>query len=397
MKVVTLHGNVFRFIFLVVLSPYIFLQICEKNKAIDTKEYFLFRSKQREFSTGFKLNDQLEEIYGWINFKNIENYSFQFFTDFSACPICNFKNHNPNVTRDDSKDLVISFLIGRISGVVPFIQSLRSTGSKAQIVLFVDNSTFHVMNDTLGSFIPNCGVHLIDMGVYKPAKFYRSIYYIKYFTASAFLNSHSGFDRILLSDTSDVIFQGNPFLVSLPHKNTVIACEECDSNLGARAHWSENRSEHNILKILTQIKKDANISKYPYERKYFNGGVFFAPEHLVRKHTNNVINLINKLNADQFNQLDQINTRLEEQTFHNFAINEYLINDQSITVLSDGPHHELFMLSGRNITRGQRFPNFQYKGDYVLLYHLIYQDKDYCLSIGQVCPPVFNFSNYFRC
>ncbi|OHS97029.1 hypothetical protein TRFO_36810 [Tritrichomonas foetus] len=379
-----------------IIFPSLFINLVFKTKNRQHKEYIRFQTRLAMDTPKFKLNDRLKNIFSWLNFDNINNYVFEFQSNFPQCPLCNFTVHNPNVTRDDSKDLVMSFLIGRLAGVIPFIHTLRSTGCKAQIVIFTDTLTIQMINNTVGSYMKNCGVHIIDMGIYKKVKYHRHIYYIKYLTASTFLNAHSGFGRVLLTDLSDVIFQGNPFLTPLPNDNSVIACEEFEMNKGAAVHWTKG-SEYEVLKVLVQIKKDSNISFYPRQAKYYNGGLFFGPVHIVKNHTNNVVNLINSLNQNQLNRLNKINTRVEEQSVHSFAINEYLRKNSSITVINDGPHHEIFMLWGRHMEKNQRFPNFIYKGNYPTLYHLIYMDKGYCKSIARACPPIFNFSNYYRC
>ncbi|OHT12366.1 hypothetical protein TRFO_17848 [Tritrichomonas foetus] len=363
----------------------------ERSQIYYNEKYNLTQSKV------FNLSDNMKIIYGWIDFANIENHSFHSYSNFSKCQMCNFSPHNHGfIDHDDSNDLIVSFLIGKMAGVIPFIQSLRTTGSKAQIAIFVDTLTLHTIHQRFGSFMDYCGVNLIEIGDYQKVKYYRHIYYIKYLTAASFLSTHNQFNRILITDVSDVIFQGNPFLTPFPHNNTFIVSPEFEKNGLNTSHWNTGK-EYKIIRLLAENKNHTNTFAYHRQRRYYNGGIILTTQYLAINHTLNVINILNKLTTSQWNRLDRLNIRVEEQNVHNFAINEYLWKNKSIKVISDGPNHEIFMLWGRKIVRGQKFPDFKYKGKYVLLFHLTYIDKKYCKSIKYKCPPIFKFKPYYRC
>ncbi|OHT11928.1 hypothetical protein TRFO_18394 [Tritrichomonas foetus] len=349
----------------------------------------------------FIRNDKFRKVFKWINFQQIENYKFEFQHNFPKCPLCKYQiQSNPNAPkRDDSYDISLSFLMGNISGVVPYIQTLRSTGSKAQIVIFVDDETGETIYLKTGSFMKDCGVHIINIGNIPKNNNcrYFVLNYVKYAASLLFLQTHPFFDRVLVTDLSDVIFQGNPFLAVFPNNETFISSPEYENNGIQTSHWYEEETEIEILKMLTEIRKDVSFHSFRRKESYYNSGVFLTTYHLAVSHFFNVFDLLNDITHSQWDRLEELNEKLEETNVNIYAINTYLKKNNSITVLNDGLNNELFLLTGRQYEKGQQFPNFKYKGNYVLLFHLVHLDKEYCNSISQKCSPIFDFTPYYHC
>ncbi|OHT07718.1 hypothetical protein TRFO_23990 [Tritrichomonas foetus] len=398
------HRLFYASIYFVILCTINFLIIFFPTK-------FFFQSSP-EFTTfaptspkRFRMSPYMQKIFGWMNISNIENYKFKYYHDFSKCTLCNFTPHNPRRVRTDSFDLAFSFLIGgSLAGLQPFIQSLRTTGCLAQIVLFVDNITKAKILEITGDFTEDCGVNLVDIGYYVKYPKRRFIYYIKHYLTSFFFNSHVNmFNRVLVSDFVDVVFQGNPFLMPWPdEENTIVMSPEYEHEGRYTYHFNmtaNGEREVGILKVFAEnLGTPVNFTAYTSgEKQYFNAGVVFTSEKLIRYHGTEISNLVNSLTDEQFERLGKINNRIEEQCVHNIIINERFIPNKDIYVLCDGPNHELFMMVGRRKVVQQKFPDFKYKKKTVLLYHLIHYHNYYCMSIQEKCFNTYNISNYIRC
>ncbi|OHT13783.1 hypothetical protein TRFO_16005 [Tritrichomonas foetus] len=354
----------------------------------------------KDFSPKFTIkNEKLMEAFSWINFSYIEQYKFEFLTNFSNCRFCSFTPHNPTDNfRDDSRDVALSFLFGNIAGFLPFVQTLRTTGSKAQIVIFVDDPTYQEIFRKTNSFVFDCGVHLINMDTRSYKYRENLIYYYRYIPPLAFLLSHRIFNRVFVSDLTDAIFQGNPFQMKFPSEKTFIASPEYETDGVGTIHYNDPTiNEFQLIQILLENDKFFTPEWYKKEAHYYNGGCFFTTLELAIRHFSNVIGLYDNMTDVQWETLQRLKHRLEEQNYNSYAINRYLIPDKDVQVISDGPHHELFMLWGRYYKRYQRFPDFKYKNDIVLFYHLMNKDGYYCRSIKRVCPPLYSFYPYFRC
>ncbi|OHT09609.1 hypothetical protein TRFO_21505 [Tritrichomonas foetus] len=342
-------------------------------------------------------NPKYREVFDWVNFSYIQQYPFRFITDLSKCKFCNFTPHNENSPpRDDTFDISMTFILGKIAGIVPFVQTLRTTGSKAQMITFVDDATEKEIKEKLGSFMSDCGVHIINMGIWQKRKNrFFLIYYFKYLPEIAFLETHPHFKRVLITDLTDVVFQGNTFLTEIKDENTLIVNPEFEKG-GLDMHSWDKGSQAEIVKIMIENQHEIDLKWYQTKARYYNSGVFLASRKTMMYLISSILDLINKVNEEQWNRLEKIKERLEEQNFVIFAINRYLWTNSNYTVMHDGPKNDLFQVWGRKFKKTS-FPDFKYKGNFVKLYHLIYLTKQYCRSVSYKCPQLFNFTPYYRC
>ena len=125
----------------------------------------------------------------------------------NMCPLCNFTPlYPPSSTR---RDVVLAAALNQIERAEIFIRTLRMTGSKCRIILFLDRQKiqsyylhFFDICDVEPVFVNN----LNNMVLIKGSKMARYYYYHQW------LSEHiNEVDRILHSDTFDVFFQSDPF------------------------------------------------------------------------------------------------------------------------------------------------------------------------------------------
>jgi hypothetical protein len=153
-------------------------------------------------------------------FYNVPRYVFepvsgyQMLSDFPSevlpsCTLCNFtaRNARPN---SSPRDVIVASMFDHIVNVVPFVRTLRTTGSRATVIFFTDKDGALKVNADLASFFHSCAITLIKIdrrqaGV-RHNKQLRHLLFAEFFRTRYFL-----FDRILTVDLFDTVFQGDPF------------------------------------------------------------------------------------------------------------------------------------------------------------------------------------------
>jgi hypothetical protein len=95
-----------------------------------------------------------------------------------------------------------------IFGFLPLIRTFRSTGSKASIVLILDESAHAKLTNNHFYQLKNCGVKIYNIG----SVLYENIQSTSYgFIFDYVLKNQKYISRILMTNAFDVIFQGDPF------------------------------------------------------------------------------------------------------------------------------------------------------------------------------------------
>jgi hypothetical protein len=69
-----------------------------------------------------------------------------------------------NVDSDSTpRDIIIVGLFGAVYGTVPFIRSLRTTGCRARVLIFIDDAALDKVDSQLASFFSDCGCTLLSI------------------------------------------------------------------------------------------------------------------------------------------------------------------------------------------------------------------------------------------
>ena len=132
--------------------------------------------------------------------------------NFSNCPLCHIENMDKKHINSTSRDCLITFAVKNVDNVFPFIRSLRTTGCKASVFILFDDESFKKFSNDTFTLFKNCSINIQNIGsfpyIYKPDDLfaYRHIYIYDFIYKMA-----SFFDRILLADLYDSVFQNDPF------------------------------------------------------------------------------------------------------------------------------------------------------------------------------------------
>ncbi|EAY13900.1 hypothetical protein TVAG_028530 [Trichomonas vaginalis G3] len=121
------------------------------------------------------------------------------------------------------RDVVFLFATAFGKGLTLCIKSLRSTGSKCRIILFVPKSIYVPAEDIAGVLKYSVEIEYIDLHTRNKLQV---PHMDRYEHELAWLNAHfKDVDRVLHTDAFDVFFQGDPFAESLKNDTLTLALE----------------------------------------------------------------------------------------------------------------------------------------------------------------------------
>jgi hypothetical protein len=124
------------------------------------------------------------------------------------CPLCNFSPlHDPTSTR---RDAILAASLGELKRVEYFLRTLRTTGTRARIILFLDNAT--TATPQWRRFFKACEIEPVFIEHLNPV-IHSAPKLSRYYFYQQWLRKHiDEVDRVIHTDTFDVIFQSDPFI-----------------------------------------------------------------------------------------------------------------------------------------------------------------------------------------
>ena len=124
--------------------------------------------------------------------------------------LCNFtvRNVNPD---SSLRDVVIGCAIGKVRNLIVFLKTLRTTGCRANCVFLLDDHAYKNVSKKTIKIVTHYGGQVINCGEVLYNKPYDGHNYCYVFIQN-FLEINKGeFDRVLICDLFDSVFQGDPF------------------------------------------------------------------------------------------------------------------------------------------------------------------------------------------
>ena len=269
--------------------------------------FFMNNSIIQDFETNFSL-------YGYS--------SSHWFSDsplhLKDCNSCSFKPFNRN-SSSTPRDLILSVGLKSLDGSPPFIKSLRATNTNATIVILADTNTLESSDQKMLRILEKCGAVLLDVGAYSfesddDVKDKRFGILYKFLRAWG-----SFFNRVLVVDLIDTVFQGDPFTseynwskLNIGHENVQIRKENTTNNL---------------------IRSIPNLNYSHYMKKHvLNSGVIWGNPESV---TSLLEHLIQHLYA---NNKDNNNQTISDQGFFNVVVHSGELKRDGIEYSIHGPN-----------------------------------------------------------
>jgi hypothetical protein len=129
----------------------------------------------------------------------------------SSCPKCNFTPLNP--VTSTRRDVVLGVALSAFVRVEYFLRTLRTTGTRARVILFLDSP--RAAPPELLRFFTACDVEPVFINT-NSSTLRRAPKLSRYYFYYQWLSAHlSEVDRVIHSDTFDVVFQSDPFIPAL--------------------------------------------------------------------------------------------------------------------------------------------------------------------------------------
>jgi hypothetical protein len=124
------------------------------------------------------------------------------------CPLCTFSPiHSPTSTR---RDAILAASLSELKRVEYFLRTLRTTGTRARIILFLDNAK--TASPGWRRFFKACDIEPVFIEHLNPV-IHSAPKLSRYYFAQQWLRKHiDEVDRVIHTDTFDVIFQSDPFI-----------------------------------------------------------------------------------------------------------------------------------------------------------------------------------------
>jgi hypothetical protein len=160
----------------------------------------------------------------------------------ATCPLCNFAPLSPATST--RRDVVLASAFSTPDSAEFFVRTLRSTGCRARIVLFLSSSPGHLLR-----FFRACGVEPVVVRRIHPT-LAAAPRLARYYFYQQWLSQHrSEVDRVLHADALDVVFQSDPFFDGFGHSKLYIIVEPVTIR---ESHWT--------LQSVLQCYKDVSFA-----------------------------------------------------------------------------------------------------------------------------------------
>ncbi|OHT00596.1 hypothetical protein TRFO_32711 [Tritrichomonas foetus] len=158
--------------------------------------------------------------------------------DYSKCPACKYSIAENSNGNSSPKDAIIIFESHLTVGIVPFLRSLRMTSCKAKVFFLSCRRSINSIGTDGPKILELCGVNIIDYGHIDPLWFEHELL-LRWSVIYDFITvNEKHLDRILVSHTNNVMFQGDPFTDKIEKENLYFAKEESQIGKSVIEKWA---------------------------------------------------------------------------------------------------------------------------------------------------------------
>lgn len=300
------------------------------------------------------------------------------------CPTCNYnvRNYNPDST---AKDIVISSMVKHCYNLIPCLRSLRTTGSKCGMIVLADKSVLNNITREFAQLVLDCGCKLICIGEIRQDK-RMQLFMVRNVAIYDLLRARSHFfDRIIIIDLFDTIFQGDPFS-KLYDNNCLTFSQETAFVRGSHFQGA-------LILVGNETAKQKILMK-----PMINCGTISGKYKFIIIFLQLWINLSRSIDRRSFQRL--VKTQYADQTLVNVLVRCNILQDHGVPVRlytyqdQQVVLHKIFKLK-------LDFRIGEFKGNeskyYPSLIHLYDRSQSFCRSVIEACPPTFQDPNYNRC
>ena len=190
-----------------------------------------------------------------------------------GCVLCSFNvTKGKHKTNSSKKDVILTVAYRKITNLMPFVRSLRTTGCSAQVVILCSSDIIKAKRKDYLDYIEKCGVQFVDVGNVD-IRLKSNFMYYRNFLFEQFVSVNiNQIDRILLVDLYDTIFQRDPFTDAFSKDNIYF------SNEGFKLESDERLSsiiQYNIIffsYLNPKVARNKLLMKEIFDRNMLSDG-----------------------------------------------------------------------------------------------------------------------------
>ena len=312
----------------------------------------------------------------FYKFKSPLDYSVQtkkieYFTyDIDKTLFCNF-TADTNESNSTPKDVVISASIKHAKNLILFLRTLRTTGSKCSIVLFLDKQCItNIDKETLEGAM-SFGIQII-ITPETEASGAQTKNYMGYIIKEFLRENYCEIDRVIYADLFDTLFQEDPFNIYFP-TNSLHLVDEGIINEYNGGNLQYIKSTCPSFKLTKKMNKTKTICAG------YIGGI----NKLIIGYYTQVLTLLTLTTGD-----DQGATNILYLTHSFQKVGIQIANNTHNKV-----RHSFFMVPDKPFTLLSAYKDSDIKASII---HVYYRgDENFMISVLKVCPrPSKNMLNY---
>ena len=188
----------------------------------------------------------------------------------SNCELCNINKDETGTSTE--RDIAIAILFGnKTYNVLNWVRTLRSTGCRCKILFFYEKGYLSNFCEDELKAIRNCGVLWWPLGtIFSNKKEVFDPRTSRFLVIQSFLEAYGNyFDRVLLNDIFDSIFQKDPFFDGMPEDKISVSIE--------RVQFKNHELN---MKWIQSIDKEWTI-EFWNEKWILNSGMQIGPTDLM--------------------------------------------------------------------------------------------------------------------
>jgi hypothetical protein len=299
----------------------------------------------------------------------------------TACEPCDFidRSQSPDSTQNDA---VIATMLNKTYNLVPFVRSLRTTGSQCRIVFIVDDTALTKIDANLSIFLHNCGCTLINIGTLNLTR--NDMLLLRNRLLYSFLNVRpSLFDRIVIVDLYDTIFQGDPFHAGFDRRSVGFSLEtrRCDRGQIRCAGYLLGAERAGVL----------------WDQRCINVGTVVGTSRPLVRFFGLYVDYLRRIPPDVLERIYWI----PDQVIVNAMVHTNVTAAAGLPVRFYECFHEyhvmIFLFNRKNLTYRLGDYRAHAGGAYPLVVHLYDRSRRFSRSVRELCPPAFGTADpYIR-
>ena len=204
-----------------------------------------------------------------------------------VCVFCNITNLDLKHINSTIRDCIITLAVNKVDNVFPYIRTLRTTGCKATVFILFDDAAYNKLSKDTFELFRNCSINIYNIGQFPSFSKYPNVFAHKHIYIFDFLYKVGYlFDRILLADLYDSVFQKDPFFESVDPEAFTVSTE-------ARFMIRDQCNKAELFGL--ERFPDDQINKV----KTLNAGIMYGSPEIIMKYQTLYFHSFDIFNVDQ--------------------------------------------------------------------------------------------------